>query len=120
MLIRRQHRAQAHHAAVIDMTERAFVRVIACRDGALVIVGVVMAFQVIPCARYRRPGLWPVQGMKPVVLRLPRTNRCECVIGVKHLDRAIDIPIGGGAQGGVQDSAVFVDGHGSVGRRTHR
>ena len=48
--------------------------------------------------------------MHSVVLGLPRTDRGECVVVVEHLDRAIDIPMVGGTQGGVEDSAVFVDG----------
>ena len=92
-----------------------------CRgyDGGRVVVCVVMPFQVVKGARYRRPGFWPVHGMHSVVLRLPRTDRGECIVGVEHLDRAIHIPIGGGTQGGVEDSAVFVNGYRSACIRTH-
>ena len=77
VFIRQQHRAKAHNPAVINMVERAFVRVIASCDGALVVVRVVMPFPVVKGARERRPGLRPVHRVHSVVLRLPRTDRSE-------------------------------------------
>ena len=78
-----------------------------------------MPFQVVIGARDRRPGLRLVHGMHSVVLGLPRTDRSECVVVVQHLDRAIQIPIVGGAQGGVEDSTVFVNGYDSACSRGH-
>jgi hypothetical protein len=118
VLVGRQHRTQARNPAVIDMIDRSVVQT-ACRYVDLGVVGVVMPFQVVKGAGERGPGLRPVEGMHSVVLGLPRTDRGEGVVVVKHLDRAIDIPIVGGTHGGVEDSAVFVDGHCSATRRTH-
>ena len=61
------------------------------------------------------PTAWACTWCARGVLGLPRTDRRERVVGIEHLDRAVDIPFGGGAHGGVEDSTVFVDGDGSVG-----
>ena len=72
-----------------------------------------MPLQVVEGARERRPGPWLVSGMQSVMLGLPRSNRGESIVVVEHLYRAIEVPMVCGAQGGVEDATVFIDGDGA-------
>ena len=126
MLAARQHRARTEYPAVIDMLERAFVWSAArggsvrcgCRCGwheqrgcDLIIVGVVVAFQVVVGTGDCCPGLGAVQGMHSIVPGLPRTNRREGVVVVERFDRSVDAPILNRMEGCVDDYYLFVDGH---------
>ncbi len=109
-IVREQLGAKANDPRMIDMIERTEVGRGVARE-VLVVVGVVMPLQVIERAGDRGPGLWPVDGMDPVVLDLAESHRGEGVVVVHDLDAAVEVPVACRAQGGGEDPAVFVDGH---------
>ena len=110
MIIRRQRKPYGSNPAVINVTQRPVQRRDAC------VVGIVVPFQVVEGTSYSCPGPWPIQGVEPVVFRLPRPDRCEGIIGIEYLDRAVHIPLRRGTIGCGKDSAVLVNADNVAGR----